>query len=214
MIPTITSGDQYIQSNPTSCDGRFRSCHGFEFMGMLKQVLDWVSGTLWGCSWIETEACDSVDERVLVVRSKDEVHLQQYVLRCCIRSGVHLPHSCFVEVVWNKGSRKERRFESKESQPANDAGKDVGPVWNCIFQATGVNIHNLPNIDFRIMESCHLGPMHLGSAFLHLDTIVDGVVVEELPVETTPIFHSQQPPLLLVAYQMCLPHTQHVDLTA
>ena len=181
-------------------------------MGILKQVLDWVQGTLWGCRWIDTEACDALDERVLVVRSKDEVYLQKYVLRCCIRSGVNLPHSCFVEVVWNKGSRKEHRFESKESQPANDAA-DV-PMWNCKFQVTGVNIHNLPNIEFRIMESSHLVPMHLGSASLHIDTVVDGKVQKALPVETTPIFHSHQPPLLMVAYQMCLPHTQHIDLAA
>lgn len=66
------------------------------------------------------------------------------------------------------------------------------------------------------MESSHLVPLHIGSAFLHLDCGISvfpsDVQQEELPVEATPVFHvSPEPPSLVIAYQLCSQSSEHVE---
>eukprot|EP00435_Cladocopium_sp_Y103_P031739 s1132_g8.t1 len=157
------------------------------------------------CRSEQVDHFDSIDERVLVVRGEDEVCTRRYLLRCCIKQGINIPgRPCFLEVIFNKGSRTERRVESQEMQPDS-------PSWNFLIEAPGVALYNLPSIEVKIMESSHLVPVHMGSAFLHIDDILEGVPIQlDLPVQLTPIFRATDSPMISVAYQLCLPHS-HFD---
>ena len=158
------------------------------------------------CRSERTDHFDSIDERVLVVRGWDAVCARKYLLRCCIKHGINIPgRPCFLEVIFNKGSRVEQRVESRE-MPQDS-------LWNFLVEAPGVSLYNLPSIEVKIMESSRLVPVHMGSAFLQIDDILEGVIQLELPVQLTPIFRATGSPMISVAYQLCLHNSDFVELT-
>ena len=64
------------------------------------------------------------------------------------------------------------------------------------------------------MECSHLVPVHMDSAFLHIEDILEGVLVQlDLPVQLTPIFRATESPKIAVAYQLCLAQSDFVELT-
>ena len=177
-------------------------------MQLLIQAIQYVrTGFCDKCRSERTDHFDSIDERVLVVRGEDAVCARKYLLRFCIKHGLNIPgRPCFLEVIFNKGSRVERRVESREMTQDS-------PSWNFLVEAPGVSLYNLPSIEVKIMESSHLVPVHMGSAFLQIDDILEGVIQLELPVQLTPIFHATGSPMISVAYQLCLPNSDFVELT-
>lgn len=81
------------------------------------------------------------DERVFVVRGEDEVCSRNLLLRCCIIRAINMPlhSSYFLEVIFNKGWKAERRMESKEFRADS-------PNVNFLMELR-VNLHNLPSIE-------------------------------------------------------------------
>ena len=102
-------------------------------MELLIQIIQYVRrGFCDKCRSEQIDHFDSIDERVLVVRGEDEVCARKYLLRCCIRHGINIPgRPCFLEVIFNKGSRAERRVESVSN---------TSPSWNFLIEAPGVSL--------------------------------------------------------------------------
>eukprot|EP00435_Cladocopium_sp_Y103_P015983 s341_g3.t4 len=123
--------------------------------------------------------------------------ISSHWLRLCVHHGIKMPHEpTYVEVICNKGLRREQRFASKAVTAA------TSPTWDFTIEVPLIK-EELPSIHIRIMKS-HLIPSEQGIAQLSLESQGKGVQVEELDLHLTDLTHCCASPgaCVVVAWQL------------